>query len=91
MKTYWQYLKQLTLYLYQQSLTKLTSVATLTQLPKLNKLNPEKQYRIDIGHPDRVVILLVGCGGSGSFTAHILAQLACWAKGAGIDMRLYFV
>ena len=36
-------------------------------------------------------ILLVGVGGTGSFVAHILAQLACWAKTANIDMRLYFI
>ncbi|MCP4385694.1 MAG: hypothetical protein GY798_30515, partial [Hyphomicrobiales bacterium] len=90
MKTYWQYLKQLTLYLYQQSLVQLTRFYNLLQSPNpliSQSLQMPKQYRIDIGHPDRVVILLVGCGGSGSFTAHILAQLACWAKGAGIDMR----
>ena len=76
----------------------LISTATLTQLNKLplsvatlTKLNPTKQYRLDIGHPDRIVILLVGAGGTGSWVAHILAQLAVWAKGAGIDLRLYFV
>ncbi len=63
----------------------------LSNLLISQSLQMQKQYRIDIGHPDRIVILLVGTGGTGSFIAHILAQLACWAKGAGIDMRLYFV
>jgi PRTRC genetic system ThiF family protein len=98
MKGYLNYLKQLALYLYQKTLTQLTkllisaaALTELTQLPTLTKLNPTKQYRLDIGRPDRIVILLVGCGGSGSWTAHILAQLAVWAKGAGLDLRLYFV
>ena len=55
------------------------------------KINVNKQYRLEIGHPDRVAILLVGVGGTGSFVAHILAQLASWATTAGLDMRLYFV
>lgn len=55
------------------------------------KINVHKQYRVEIGHPDRVAILLVGVGGTGSFAAHILAQLAAWAATAGIDLRLYFI
>jgi PRTRC genetic system ThiF family protein len=94
MKGYLNYLKQLVLYLYQKTLmqlTKLHKLTEFTQITALIKLNPTKQYRLDIGHPDRIVILLVGCGGTGSWAAHILAQLAVWAKGTGIDLRLYFV
>ncbi len=100
MTGYLNYLKQLILYLHQKTLTqlrrliqftKLYKLTQLNKLPTLTKLNPTKQYRLDIGHPDRIVILLVGCGGTGSWAAHILAQLAVWAKGAGIDLRLYFV
>lgn len=50
-----------------------------------------RQSRVEIGHPDRMTILLVGTGGTGSFVAHILAQLAAWATTAAIDMRLYFI
>ena len=62
------------------------------QLDRLaQKIKVDQPYRVEIGHPDRVAILLVGVGGTGSFVAHILAQLACWASTAGIDMRLYFI
>lgn len=94
MTGYLNYLKQLGLYLHQKTLTqlhRLIQFTKLNKLPTLTQLNPTKQYRLDIGHPDRIVILLVGCGGTGSWVAHILAQLAVWAKGAGIDLRLYFV
>jgi PRTRC genetic system ThiF family protein len=64
----------------------------LTPVAKLaRRLDLQKRYRVNIGHPDRVAILLAGCGGSGSFAAHILAQLAAWAAGAGLDLRLYFI
>lgn len=66
--------------------------ATRPSLERLaRKIDVTRQYRVEVGHPDRVVILLVGCGGTGSFLAHILAQLAAWAATAGIDLRLYFV
>lgn len=55
------------------------------------RLNAERTYRVNIGQPDRVVILLVGCGGTGSFAAHILAQLAASAQTSGLDMRLYYI
>lgn len=57
----------------------------------LQKLVIEKQYHILYGNPGRIAIFLIGCGGSGSFTAHILAQLSVWAKSVGLDLRLYFV
>lgn len=30
------------------------------------KLAVQKRYRVNIGHPFRVAVLLVGCGGTGS-------------------------
>jgi len=65
------------------------SKRTLARLAQ--RLTIEKQYRVEIGHPLRVVIFLVGCGGTGSFAAHILAQLVAWAQSVGLDLRLYFV
>jgi len=95
MNAYFNYLKQLALYAYQKTLSTLHKLYERYKLPlsaaTITKLNPTKPYRLDIGHPDRIVILLVGVGGTGSWAAHILAQLAVWAKGAGIDLRLYFV
>lgn len=96
-KAFLSYLKQLGVYLYHQSLIKLTRLTTLTKrikltpLTELKKLTIQKQHKVNVGRPDRVVILLVGCGGTGSFAAHILAQLANWAKSNGMDLRLYFV
>jgi PRTRC genetic system ThiF family protein len=52
---------------------------------------PQKRYQVLLGQVDRVTVLLVGVGGTGSFAAHILAQLAGWAGDAGLDMRLYFI
>jgi len=96
-KAFLSYLKQLGVYLYHQSLTQLTTLTKLTKrikltpLTELKKLTIQKQHKVNVGRPDRVVILLVGCGGTGSFAAHILAQLANWAKSNGMDLRLYFV
>ncbi|MCP4361903.1 MAG: hypothetical protein GY796_28150, partial [Chloroflexi bacterium] len=58
---------------------------------RLQKLMTEKQYHVLYGNPGRIAIFLIGCGGSGSFAAHILAQLSVWAETVGLDMRLYFV
>ncbi|MBN1220816.1 MAG: ThiF family adenylyltransferase [Anaerolineae bacterium] len=92
MQPYWLYLKQLALYVGQQGRTLLKRLYRRLLPPLLPRpLSPHKTYRLDIGHPDRVVILLIGCGGTGAFVAHILAQLANWARSAGIDLRLYFV
>ncbi len=55
------------------------------------RLNIERTYRINIGQPDRIAILLVGVGGTGSHCAHILAQLAAWALTSGLDLRLYYI
>jgi molybdopterin/thiamine biosynthesis adenylyltransferase len=66
-----------------------TAQPTMTRLAQ--KIELSKPYRVSIGHPDRVAILLVGTGGTGSFTAHILAQLASWAATSDLDLRLYFI
>jgi PRTRC genetic system ThiF family protein len=96
MKPYLDYLNQLRLYLYRQSLNQLGRLGQRLQTlaesaPGGQTLSLQRSYRLDIGHPDRVVIFLIGCGGTGSHTGPILAQLAVWAQSAGIDLRLYFV
>lgn len=55
------------------------------------RLDTGRTYRLNIGQPDRVAILLVGVGGTGSFAAHILAQLTAWALTTGLDLRLYYI
>ncbi len=55
------------------------------------RLALDRSYRVEIGHPQAVTILLVGCGGTGSHAAHILAQLASWAASVGLDLRLVFI
>jgi hypothetical protein len=57
----------------------------------LDRFQVQSSYRVDIGHPDRIVILLVGCGGVGSFAAEVLAQLASGFLISGQDLRLYFI
>jgi hypothetical protein len=89
MTPYIQYFKHLWRYLCQKVMRRLAAIPVATPLPRSLKI--EQPHRVNIGHPDRVVILLVGVGGTGSFAAHILAQLAVWAKGAGLDLRLYFI
>lgn len=94
MNAYLDYLKQLSRYFIHHAhrLKPHLLRPPAPQLPSSSApLLPSPRYRLDIGHPERVVILLVGCGGTGSFAAHSLAQLAVWAKGAGLDLRLYFV
>lgn len=55
-------------------------------------LVPEKRYRIEIGDPRRIAVILVGCGGTGSFAALHLARLAYEARrGGGPALDLAFV
>lgn len=90
------YMSQMGIYLYHQmsrwweGFKQRFSARSPTVLP-LVKLDMSKSYRVELGRPDRVAILLVGCGGSGSFAAHILAQYADWANRTGVDVRLYFI
>jgi len=46
---------------------------------------------IHIGQPDRVVLTMVGCGGTGSFLALHLARLAYAGAGRRIEYQLTFV
>src|SRR5215510_8436646 len=93
---YTNYLSQLALYGCQKTIDWLiprlqnaNSAAPRPVTP--SPLTMEKNYKVEIGHPDRVAILLIGCGGTGGFAAHIIAQFAVWATQNGIDIRLYFV
>lgn len=52
---------------------------------------PKKPYQVNIGNPAVINIILVGCGGTGSRVARLLAQLAYWATTQDQDIRLYFV
>ena len=88
-------------------LTSLTQLHKLHKLYKLHKLKeliqlipptpltklspPEHRYPINLGHPERIAILLVGLGGTGGWAAHSLAQLAVWARTQGQDLRLTFI
>ncbi len=52
----------------------------------------QKRYPVNPGgHPTRLVILLVGCGGTGSWAAHVLAQFAVWARDKSIGVDMYFI
>ena len=83
MRHYWPDFNQRWLYLRRKMDEWLLAVlrkAMATAQPAMTRLSQKielsKPYRVSIGHPDRVAILLVGTGGTGSFVAHILAQLA---------------
>jgi hypothetical protein len=67
------YLKQWRSYGYRKLLAWLEPLvhralaAAQPQLDRLaQKINVKQPYRLEIGHPDRVAILLVGVGGTGS-------------------------
>lgn len=53
--------------------------------------NMETRYRVLLGDIDQVHVILVGCGGTGSFLALHLARLAYHAAGQGLDVELTFV
>lgn len=50
-----------------------------------------KTHRLEIGAPTRITIILVGCGGTGSYAALHLAQLAFAARARDIGIKLIFV
>ncbi|MCI0395486.1 MAG: ThiF family adenylyltransferase [Chloroflexi bacterium] len=54
-------------------------------------LTIEKQYRVLLGEADRVRMMLVGIGGTGSWLALSLGRLAYHARSKGIDVQLTFV
>jgi len=49
----------------------------------------QKRHKIQIGRPDNIVIILVGCGGTGSFVALNLARFA--VSNPQLKIRLLFV
>jgi PRTRC genetic system ThiF family protein len=49
------------------------------------------RYRVLLGDVERAEIVLVGCGGTGSFLALHLARLAWHAQAAGLEVALTFV
>lgn len=91
MKPYLSYISQLFRYLRRKGREILARLAQQPPLRRIAQLETGQPHPVNIGHPERVVILLVGCGGTGSHCAHILAQLAGWAKSVGLDLRLYFI
>ncbi len=54
-----------------------------------NSILIQKRHKIQIGHPERIAILLVGCGGTGSFAALNLARFA--ASNPQLKVELTFV
>lgn len=52
---------------------------------------PIKSYRLEIGAPEKAAILLVGCGGTGSYAALHLAQLSYAARSHGVEINLIFI
>lgn len=57
----------------------------------MDTLTMTQRYRIEIGRPARIGILLVGCGGTGSFLALHLARMAYHARVRGLDIQMTFV
>lgn len=51
----------------------------------------KKIYPLQIGQPEKVHIIMIGCGGTGSYAAAHLAQLAYTAKDDGIEVQLIFI
>ncbi len=49
---------------------------------------PAKRYRVEIGEPAQISIVLVGAGGTGSFAALHLARLAWAARDKGLTVKL---
>lgn len=50
-----------------------------------------QRYPVNPGAPESVSLILVGCGGTGSWAAHILAQFTRWSLDQGVDTRLTFI
>jgi len=52
----------------------------------------QERYKVEIGHPERIDIVLVGCGGTGSFAALHLARLAYHLRETqSTEIKLTFV
>lgn len=52
---------------------------------------PKEPFKINIGNPARIVIILVGTGGTGSYVSRYLAQLMYTLRALGQDIRLILV
>lgn len=52
----------------------------VTTVPQSQAWQPQKRYVVETGRRERVHVLLVGCGGTGSFLALHLARMAYHAK-----------
>ena len=52
---------------------------------KAEQAQIEKRYRLEVGEFNQVKIILIGCGGTGSFAALHLARLAWAMRDKGID------
>ena len=52
---------------------------------------PRKRYRVEIGEPKEIGVILVGCGGTGGFAALHLARLAWACREKGIALGLGFI
>ncbi|MCP4517833.1 MAG: hypothetical protein GY824_21725, partial [Delftia sp.] len=58
----------------------------------MNVLNIAKRIPLELGRVDHVNLVLVGCGGTGSFLALHLARLAWHAREQhGIEVALTFI
>jgi PRTRC genetic system ThiF family protein len=86
----WSYYKEWGLYLIERIQSLIVSRRTVRQIVRAIT-PPPKTYKVNIGEPGRVVILLVGAGGTGGYVAQILGQLGCWAQVAGLSLHLVFV
>ncbi|MFN8456960.1 MAG: hypothetical protein U0401_20225 [Anaerolineae bacterium] len=75
----------------EQLLTGLRWLARRQMVVRRSGSTPSAPTGSILGQPDRVAILLAGCGGTGSYCAHILAQLAALALTSGLDLRLYYI
>ena len=78
-------------WLRHKGLALAAGLSTAAAAGAARQLAMSRPHRIEIGHPDRITILLVGTGGTGGYAAHILAQLAHWGQAHGQDIRLYFI
>lgn len=68
--------------------------ATQLQTVRANVLRlsiRKEPFKVNIGNPARIVIILVGTGGTGSYVVRYLAQLTYTLLSVGQDMRLVLV
>ncbi len=78
-------------WLRYQALSRAAGFSRSVATRAAQRLDLAQPYRVEIGHPDRITLLLAGAGGTGGYVAPILAQLAYWGRSHGQDIRLYFI